>query len=274
MKWLALLLVTAPVLAADLSALIADREAVERVYYNHRTGEKPPFEKTLTPEQLRELVGRDLAKEAVLKKRYGIEISDAQVAAEVARINATTRAPETLVEIKAALGDDQNRFARAVARPLVVERLLRVRFQDDEALHTAPRRKAESLRTALLEARHGTNGVPRQIQLLRTSGAGDFSETTWRLDHRATNGHPASEQRDASGKFRERSFDELSSELQKVLRAQLNGPGDVTAVIETPDSFLLFVAERKSETALASASINIPKCDYEAWVDAQAAARP
>ena len=43
-------------LAADLSTLCADREAVERVYYEHRLGTKPPFAEVLPPTSLEELV--------------------------------------------------------------------------------------------------------------------------------------------------------------------------------------------------------------------------
>ncbi len=51
-------------LAADFASLCADRAAIERVYYNHRTGEKPPFEQTLPPATLENLVRQDLRKEA------------------------------------------------------------------------------------------------------------------------------------------------------------------------------------------------------------------
>src|ERR1700720_3637806 len=35
-----------PTMADDFSALCADRAAIERVYYQHRLGTKPPFEET------------------------------------------------------------------------------------------------------------------------------------------------------------------------------------------------------------------------------------
>lgn len=40
-------------------------------------------------------------------------------------------------------------------------------------------------------------------------------------------------------------FADLPGELQKVLRVQLRQPGDVSAVIETPGGFLLYVAKEK-----------------------------
>ena len=36
-------------LASDFQTLRDDRAAIERVYYNHRLGEKPPIEQVLPP---------------------------------------------------------------------------------------------------------------------------------------------------------------------------------------------------------------------------------
>src|ERR1700690_3414245 len=97
------------------------------------------------------LVQEDQRKEAALKKFYGIEVTPAMLDAEVQRINATTRAPEVLAELKAALGNDTNRFARTVARPIVVERRLREKFDNDDALHAPQRREAERVREQILQ---------------------------------------------------------------------------------------------------------------------------
>src|SRR6185295_9023585 len=102
----------------DPADLRDDRAAIERVYYQHRLGEKPPFEQVLPPATLENLVQQDLRKEAALQKNYGVEVTPARLDAEVQRINITTRAPDVLAEIKAALGNDPARFARAMARPI------------------------------------------------------------------------------------------------------------------------------------------------------------
>lgn len=54
--------------------------------------------------------------------------------------------------------------------------------------------------------------------------------------------------------------------LQNVLRAQLRHPGDMSAVIETPGSFLLYVASEKSEKTLSAACLSLPKRAYEEWL--------
>src|SRR6266516_5627825 len=55
-------------IADDFASLRADRAAIERVYYNHRLGDKPPFEQALPREALERLVREDLRKEAALKR--------------------------------------------------------------------------------------------------------------------------------------------------------------------------------------------------------------
>ena len=140
-------------LAADLASLRADRAAMERVYYNHRLGEKLPFEQVLPPATLENLVQQDLRKEAALKQAYGMEVTPALLDAEVQRINTTTRAPEMLAEIKAALGHDPARFANVFAKPILVERRLREKFANDGALHAPQRREMERVRGQLLKAR-------------------------------------------------------------------------------------------------------------------------
>jgi hypothetical protein len=109
-RWLLLLLLwSATAWAADTAELLRDRAAIERVYYNHRLGQKPPFEEVLAPATLEGLVRLDLKKEAVLRKAYGVTMTPALLDPEVQRINTTTRAPDMLAEIKAALGNDPAR---------------------------------------------------------------------------------------------------------------------------------------------------------------------
>jgi hypothetical protein len=302
-----------PLRAADgLAALCADRAAIERVHYNHRTGTNPPFEETLPADALRRLVRADMAKEAALKNVYGVDVTPRMLAAEVQRINATTRAPEILAELKAALGNDTNRFARTVAKPIVVERLLRNRFENDDALHAAQRREAEKVREQLLAARSrrgyeapseksgirnpeseidqslltsaATNAlVAKLLAVLKQGHANAVTETTWQLGARApeTNA-PAADELEIKKRFgpdaqilssppggeKERRFyfEDLPIELQRVLRVQLRQPGDVSAVIETPSGFLLYVCKEKTAETLSVATLSLPKRSYEDWL--------
>jgi len=85
-KWhalLLLLLVCGIARAEDFAVLCADRIAIERVYYNHRTGTKLSFEQTLPRAALESHVRRYLKKEIVLREHYGVSITRAMLDAEV-----------------------------------------------------------------------------------------------------------------------------------------------------------------------------------------------
>src|ERR1035437_891950 len=283
-------------LADDLAALVRDRAAIEHVYYSHRLGQKPPFEQATPPALIERLVKEDLRKESALLE------------AEVERINTTTRAPEMLTEIKAALGNDPTKFAQAFAKPFLVERLLRDKFDNDEALHAVQRRQAEAVRKQLLEisAAKSENRIPKAegspksearsqqsavvtsnlLAMLKASPAGQFTETTWQLGARpAETNVPAAEELDIKQRFgtnaqlissprgaerdRKQYFEDLPGELQRVLRLQLRQPGDVSAVIEAPGGFLLYVAKETTDTALTVACLSLPKRSYEQWLSEQ-----
>lgn len=283
--------------AADSpSTLVADRTAIELVYYNHRIGTKPPFEQTLPAAQIEKLVALELKKEAMLKRRYGVEITTALVDAEVQRIDATTRAPEVLAELKAALGDDSGRFARSLARPIVVERTLRARFENDDKLHAPERAKMEELRRKLLA--QADPNYAKRLAVIQEAKLGEAPEITWQLAPRPAEDRPAAapavpapatENKASSGAYsieasaqiaqvltspeksaqeRERTlyFEDLPSDLQNVLRAQLLKPGDVGAVIETPQGFLLYLAKERTSEKLSVAVLSLPKRSYEEWL--------
>jgi hypothetical protein len=279
--WLALLCSSA--LASDFTSLCADRAAIERVYYNHRTGEKPPFDQTLPPAALESLVRQDLRKAEVLKKVYGVEITPAMLDAEVQRIDTTTRAPEILAEIKSALANDSTRFANSFAKPFLVERLLHEKFDNDDALHAPQRQQAEQARNELLAARTNGADYKKLVALLKTGHSNAVTETTWQLAARTaqTNG-PAADETEIRKRFGTNArilsapqaldsapmfyFEELPAELQHVLRVQLRRPDDISAVIETPTGFLLYVVKEKTDTILSVAVLSVPKRGYEEWI--------
>ncbi|EEF62875.1 hypothetical protein [Pedosphaera parvula] len=248
--------------ADDFNDLLADRTAIERVYYNHRTGTKPPFEEVVPVEQLRRLVERDADREAALKTYFHIEVTTVQVNSEVSRINQSTRAPEVLGEIKAALGSDTNRFARSFARPIVVERELRERFENDDKLHAQVRKEADALRTKLLAMRSGAQGLSTQLKRLEESSVGSVGEHTWEFVQTTA-------AQNETSPTKATRFSELPLQLQKVLKTQLRSAGDVSAVIETPSGFLIYLAKERTDATLTVASVSFPKLDCDAWLAQQ-----
>ena len=266
----------------DFAATCADRGAVERVYYNHRTGTKQPFEQALPRATLERFVRDDLKKEAILARIYGVSITDEMVATEARRINSTTRTPEMLAEIKAALGNDAGRFARTMARPLLVERLLREKFENDDALHAAQRQECEAAHNALLAARANGESTTQLVVRLKESHSNAVTETTWQLARRPieTNAPAADElaikkpsgsnakPRSSPGSESERKsyFEELPLPLQQVLRAQLRQTGDISAVIEGTTGFILYLAKERTPATLTTVTLFIPKRSYDEWL--------
>lgn len=290
-----LLLASASLTAADP---IADRRAVEQVYYKHRLGTKPPFDETMPTALLGQLVQKEAEKERVLKAVYAVEITDALVEAEVKRIEATSKAPEVLAEIQAALGKDRARFAATVARPIVVERILRARFENDEKLHAATRQSADALRQRLLAAKAKSpdaavaaaketkDPVGRELSwsLRPREGAaptpaistpsqptqGSASSKSYSVE--ATVGRaqvlspPAAE---AGGLDRKMYFEDLDPELQRVLQVQLRAAGDVSAVIESAQGFQVFLTAGRTADELKVWAFALPKRSFDEWLAAQ-----
>jgi len=270
-------------------AQCADRAAIERVYHAHRTGTKQTFEETMPRALLGRLVREDLRKEAVLRKIYAATITPAMLDAEVARINTTTRAPEMLAEIKHALGDDAERFARAMARPILVERELRSRFDNDDKLHAEKRREAEQAR-ASLQAGKPCEGMQEVTWQLTPRPAEEAAAASKRAPATATSptqgaAKSASYSVEATAQVsqvvaapdaaarepgKEKQYlEDLDPQLQNVLRAQLQKPGDVSAVIEMPEGFLIFHAKERTATTLRASSFTIHKRSYEEWLAQQ-----
>lgn len=267
---------------ADFAAQCAERAAIERVYYEHRIGNKPPFEETLSAAALENLVRKDQAMEQALEQAYGVTITPAMLEAEVQRINATTRAPAMLAEIKVALDNDPEKFADAFAKPFLVERLLRDKFDNDDALHAPQRRECESVRNQLLTAKANGMALTNLVRLLKQAGGNSVSEITWELTPPpAATKTLSAEEMEIKQRFgpnaqllsapggdsdRRLYFDDLPGELQRVLRAQLRQASDISAVIEMPGGFLLYLAEEKTPERLSVALLSIPKQDFETWL--------
>lgn len=280
------LLALTPVLRTNGSDNAAtDRVAIEEVYHRHRIGPKKSFNEAIPSAQIEALVKRDARNEYVLKSIYHVEITPAMIDAEVQRINASTHAPEMLAEIKAALGNDPARFARSVARPIVVARTLRDRFDNDDAIHAVQRRKAEGARDKLKSGQTVTNlhevswelaprpveAAPLQYSPVATQGiaASQFYKNEATVQLAQTLNPP-----DAVAKDRKHYLGDLPDELQRVLKAQLNRPGDVSAVIETRNGFLVFRCLARDATTLNVASLAIPKRGYDEWLAQQQESAP
>lgn len=285
--------------AADLTELCISRTAVERVYHEHRLGQKAPFEQASPPALIERLVREDLRKEAALRQVYGVEISSAQLDAEVRRIETTTRSPETLAEIKQALGNDPEKIAGVFAKPFLVERLLRERFENDDSLHAPQRRIAEEMRSQRLGSKEGDFAA--RLAVLKEGKDGEVQEPlTWELTPRPADDTPAapappaaptqnkassglysveataqlaqvlsSPEKARENKDRKLYIEDLHAKLREGLLTQLQKPGDISAVIETPGAFQIYLAKERTPSQLITAVFTLRKRGYGQWLGEQ-----
>lgn len=172
-----LLVAEAP--TVDARALTFDerveaQRAIERVYWSHRIwpkenpGPKPPMSAVLPDEAIRAKVEDDFAKSNALEARWQRSITPAELQAEMDRMAAHTRAPQVLLELFAALGNDPLLIAETLARQTLADLLIRNAYAYDERFHGDLRRTAE---TALAAC--------GSIDCMRLLG-GEYAETTWR----------------------------------------------------------------------------------------------
>ncbi len=117
----------APVRARDLSLeeRVRAQGAIERVYYAHQIGATEPFERAVPRSLLTDNVRLYLKKSVALERIWKTPISGAMLRAEMDRMIRRTRMPDRLREIFTALGDDPVLIQECLARPALVDRLIR-----------------------------------------------------------------------------------------------------------------------------------------------------
>ena len=110
--------------------------AIERVSYAHQIGATVPFEKAVPRRVLEKKVETSLRESLLLERRWHEPVTAEALRRETERILSRTQAPERLREVFAALGDDPILIQECLARPALVDRLVRS-FQAEEAASSA-----------------------------------------------------------------------------------------------------------------------------------------
>ncbi len=140
----------APAQENSLEARVACQILIEDIRWSHQIWPeenptpKPARAEVLSDAQIRAAVEDSLRMEAALKELYGISIDAAMLQAEMDRMAKGTRAPDRLKELFAALNNDPRRIADCVARPQLVKRMLRKRYQWDKRIHDVLLHQAQS----------------------------------------------------------------------------------------------------------------------------------
>src|SRR6266478_3032981 len=113
---------------------VAYQRAIEEVYWRHRIwprdrGErrdpKPSLEPVMSQAQIEKKVADYLRESQALEDYWQRPITHEQLQAEMERMAHHTKQPGVLREIFAALGDDPFVIAECLARPVLVQRLVK-----------------------------------------------------------------------------------------------------------------------------------------------------
>jgi len=112
------------------------QEAIERVYYAHQIGATRPFEEAVPRAILERKVRTYLKESLALERLWGAPVTATALREEWERIARSTRMPERLEELHAALGHDAVLIQECLVRPVLVHRLVRLAFASDRAIES------------------------------------------------------------------------------------------------------------------------------------------
>ena len=115
--------------------------AIQEVYHAHRiwphsnARPKPPLSALMPESFVREKVEDDLRKASALEVFFKRPVTAEQLQAEIERMSKSTHQADVLAELFAALGHDPELIGECLAKPLLVDRLIRTWYAGDRALH-------------------------------------------------------------------------------------------------------------------------------------------
>ncbi|OGF68133.1 MAG: hypothetical protein A2Y62_19480 [Candidatus Fischerbacteria bacterium RBG_13_37_8] len=152
---------------------IACQKAIEQVYWNHQNWPpannttKPTFNAVMPEAVIKAKVEDMLKKNNALQYYWHQAITPEQLQAELVRMAQHTKKPKLLHELWRALNNEPALVAECLARPLLVDRLIRTRFAFDERFHG-------NLKQDILNE---IKNIKSAEQLKNLSGI--YSEVTW-----------------------------------------------------------------------------------------------
>ncbi len=239
---------------------VAAQRAIEEVYWRHRIwprenpAPKPPLSVVLPDDAIRAKVEDYLRKSNALETWWQRPITVEQLQAELDRMARDTRDAEMLRELHAALGNDAFLIAETLARPTLVERLIRNWYAADERFHGAVKQEA-------MRALAGTPSVAEMKAL-----GGEYIEQTF-----ARRGEVA----EATASLREDGVVELEAEEWQRWTAELAQRFGTTwesiplqrlsGLQEEADRFFVTAVLSLDTEQATIASVVWPKRSFDAW---------
>lgn len=230
---------------------VSAQAALEKVLYEHRIwpaengSQKPPFDQTVPRTAIQAKVRDYLTKSQALEKYWKRGITPDQLQAELDRMALQTMDPKGLQALFEAVGNDPLLAAECIARPALVERLLRKWYAWDERFH-------EKARTAARDRSFSP-------ETISTSGE-DGSSAAW-VYRKAHPGAHATSLGGADGGALEVLPEDKFESLLLDFKMAPNG----VRITETPVGFLLerLVSSKGDEAEVAA--VLVPKVGFDEW---------
>jgi N-acetylneuraminic acid mutarotase len=233
--------------------------AIERVYDSHQVGATRPFAEAVPRARLESKLRTYLKQTAALERFWRTSVTAEMLSQELRRMVASTRMPDRLRELEAALGDDPFLIQETLARPALVDRLARNFFASDATIHGKERREAEALREELTQGRLDPRSEhPRRtlVEVVRV----DPVAGTEGVDARALGG----------GRIDSSRLELQPDAFDQVLTMMPYGRGEVGQVQDEREAFairvLLTMKEKiKKEDTLRVATFVVRKLPWDEW---------
>ncbi len=231
------------------------QRAIERVYYAHQVGTTRPFDEAVSREALEKKVLTYLRQSVALARVWRVPVTADALRAEMERIARSTRFPDRLLEVYAALGNDPFLVQECLARATLVDRLSRSLFASDRRIHAQARRRAEQLRERLR-----TRGLPltadephrRVVELIRArpdSQEGRLPRVTFPA---AGGREPVRVELDAAEFSRRRA-----EEPERI--------GEIGPLVEAAEAFAFHAVLSEKPDWVRIASYKVPKKTWDDW---------
>jgi N-acetylneuraminic acid mutarotase len=230
--------------------------AIERVFYSHQIGATRPFEEAVPRELLERKVRTYLKQSLSLERVWNAPVTAEMLRQELERIARSTRMPDRLRELHAALGNDPFLIQECLVRPVLADRLARDFFARDPARHAAARRAAQRLREDLRSGR---------IDAFARSPL----RTVWtlvRIEGRRPGIPPAGD--DDQGQPARRDglrFEVGPEEFARWSEGLAGPPGEIGAVLESDEAFTIRVALARTPDTMRIAVFAIEKGNWNDW---------
>jgi len=243
-------------------ARVEATRALERARYRFVIGATKPFDELYARKVFVDRVRRMLDEERILQRRFGVVITPEMLDDEYKRIEVMTKDQDQWDAMKAVLGNDRSFIEEVVCRPLLADRLLRVKFGFDQEIHAGPHQQARAARALFLAGEK----VPaaRRLVLDRAVRGGATTEEMLEQSKKEATGPRETAPRAGKEESLPRPVD---SEMARILERELLKAGDVTTILEDRERFSVFrLIELRPDRWIVQA-VTFPKIEFDAWFD-------